>query len=147
MLLPGAWALDRAYPPDLSRLEAVGTQVQARDGRTLAVLPAPGGVWRFTASVDQVSPALIDLLVATEDRHFWRHPGIDPLALARAAAQWAHAGRVVSGGSTLAMQAARLLHPRSRTMSAKLIEMTRALQLEWRYGHAGVLRIWLALAP
>jgi penicillin-binding protein 1C len=147
MLLVFAWALDRAYPPDLSRLEAVGTLVQARDGRLLAALPAPGGVWRFAATVDQVSPALIDLLVATEDRHFWRHPGIDPLALVRAAAQWARAGRVVSGGSTLAMQAARLLHPRPRTIGAKLIEMARALQLEWRYGHAGVLGIWLTLAP
>jgi penicillin-binding protein 1C len=45
------------------------------------------------------------------------------------------------------MQAARLLHPRRRTLGAKLIEMARALQLEWRYGHAGVLRIWLTLAP
>ncbi len=90
---------------------------------------------------------MLDLLIAVEDRRFWVHPGVDPVALARATMQMMRAGRVVSGGSTLAMQAARLLHPRPRTMRSKLIEMARALQLEMRYGRAGVLDIWLTLAP
>ena len=88
-----------------------------------------------------------NLLIAVEDRRFWHHPGVDPLALARATAQLVRRGRVVSGGSTLAMQTARLLEPRPRTVHAKLIEMARALQLEARYGRDGVLRIWLTLAP
>jgi penicillin-binding protein 1C len=82
-----------------------------------------------------------------EDRRFWYHPGVDPLALLRAAAQFARAGRVVSGGSTLAMQAARLLEPRPRTFRSKLIEIARALQLEARFGRRGVLEIWQTLAP
>lgn len=146
-VLTVAWGLDRAFPPDLSRLHAVGTEILARDGRLLAVLPAPGGVWRFRTEVDAVSPAFLDLLVATEDRRFWRHPGVDPAALLRAAWQWARAGHVVSGGSTLSMQAARLLEPRPRTLRSKLIEIARAVQLEWRLGKRDVLAIWLTLAP
>ena len=92
-------------------------------------------------------PLLTDLLIAVEDRRFWYHPGVDPLALVRATAQLVRTGHVVSGGSTLAMQAARLLEPRPRTLRSKLIEMARALQLEARYGREGVLDIWLTLAP
>ena len=147
LLLAGAFGLDRALPPDLTRLHAVGTEVLDRQGRLLAVLPAPGGVWRLRTTMDDVSRPFLDLLVATEDKRFWSHPGVDPLAMGRAAAQWIRAGRVVSGGSTLSMQAARLLQPRPRTLRSKAIEAARALQLEWRYGKAGVIGIWLTLAP
>jgi penicillin-binding protein 1C len=140
-------ALDRAFPPDLSRLRAVGTEVLDRQGRTLALLPAPGGVWRFATTADEVSPAFLDLLVSTEDRQFWRHPGVNPFALARALAQDVRAGRIVSGGSTLTMQAARLLEPRPRGMRAKLLEMLRALQLEAHFSKREILGIWLTLAP
>ena len=138
-------ALDYAFPPDLTRLASVGTEILDRQDRPLALLPAPGGVWRFHA--DTASPLLINLLIAVEDRRFWYHPGVDPIALARASAQLLHSGHVVSGGSTLAMQAARLLEPRPRTFRSKLIEMARAVQLEARYGRQGVLDIWLTLAP
>ena len=134
-------------PPDLSRLAALGSEVDDRGGHALALLPAPGGVWRFRTSAAEVSPAFLDLLIEVEDRRFWRHPGVDPLALMRAVGQMLRAGRVVSGGSTLAMQAARLLQPRPRTLRSKLIEMARAVQLEMRYGRPGVLDIWLTLAP
>jgi len=142
-----ALALDRAFPPNLTRLQSVGSEVLDRDGRLLAVLPASGGVWRFAASTDEVSPAFLDLLVRVEDRRFWWHPGVDPIGLVRAAWQWVRAGHVVSGGSTLAMQAARLLEPRPRTLRSKLIEIARALQLEAHFGREGVLGIWLTLAP
>nr|MCV4206215.1 penicillin-binding protein 1C [Roseomonas sp. SXEYE001] len=145
--LGGLWALDQACPPDLSRLQALGRVVVDREGRVLSALPAPGGVWRLPVEPGEVPAHLIDLLVAAEDRRFRWHPGVDPLALARAAGQWVRTGRVVSGGSTLSMQAARLLEPRPRTLRSKAIEALRAVQLEWRYGKAGVLRIWLTLAP
>ena len=143
----GMAALDHAFPPNFSRLATNGTTVLDRHGAVLAMRPAPGGVWRFRTEPAQVSRDFLDLLIQTEDRRFWSHPGIDPIALIRAAAQMAHAGRVVSGGSTLAMQAARLLEPRPRTLRSKLIELARALQLEWHYGKSGVLGIWLTLAP
>ena len=147
LLAVSAYGLDRLYPPDLTRVERVGTEVLDRDGKLLAMLPAPGGVWRLRTTADQVSRPFLDLLIATEDKRFWQHPGVDPLAISRAAAQWIRAGRVISGGSTLSMQAARLLEPRPRTLRSKLIEAARALQLEWRYGKQGVLGIWLTLAP
>ncbi len=143
----GAVALDRAFPPDLSRLAQNGSVVLDRHGAILAALPAPGGVWRFRTEEAAVSRDFLDLLIRTEDRRFWTHPGVDPLALGRAAVQMVRAGRVVSGGSTLSMQAARLLEPRPRTLRSKLIEAARALQLEWHYGKRGVLGIWLTLAP
>src|SRR6185312_3051394 len=142
-----ALALDRMLPPNLARLATSGTEVLDRQGRTVALLPAPGGVWRFRASVDDVAPVLIDTLIATEDRQFWHHPGVNPLSLLRASLQDFRAGRIVSGGSTLTMQAARLLEPRPRTMRSKLIEIARALQLEWHYSKREILGIWLTLAP
>ena len=80
------------------------------------------------------------MLVAAEDRRFRWHPGVDPFALSRAAVQWARAGRVVSGGSTLTMQAARLLEPRPRTLAHKAIEILRALQLEARFSKDEIAR-------
>ncbi|WP_198379309.1 penicillin-binding protein 1C [Roseomonas sp. KE2513] len=147
LLLGALLVLDRVFPPDLSRLEAVGRVVVDREGRVLSALPAPGGVWRLPVSAEEVPRMLVDLLVAAEDRRFRWHFGVDPIAVARAAVGWARAGRVVSGGSTLSMQAARLLEPRPRTLRSKAIEAFRAMQLEWRLGKSGVLRAWLTLAP
>jgi penicillin-binding protein 1C len=146
-LLLAPFALDRLFPPNLSRLHAVGVEVQDRDGRILSVLPAPGGFWRLATRPEDVSPILLDLLIAAEDRRFYQHPGVDPLALARAAGQWLRAGRVVSGGSTITMQAARLLEPRPRGLRAKAIEIFRAFQLEARFSKREILSIWLTLAP
>ena len=142
-----AVALDRAFPPNLARLHDVGTEVVDRQGRTVALLPAPGGVWRFVTEAAEVSPAFLDLLIATEDRAFWHHPGVNPVALARALVQDIAARRVVSGGSTLTMQAARLLEPRPRTVRSKLIEIFRALQLEAHFSKREILGMWLTLAP
>lgn len=146
-LATAAIIVDHLFPPDLSRLGAAGTEVVDREGRTVALLPAPGGVWRFRTTADEVSPILIDTLVATEDHAFWHHPGVNPFALVRAAWEDLRAGRVVAGGSTLTMQAARLLEPRPRTVGAKLIEIARALQLEARFSKQDILGIWLTLAP
>lgn len=140
-------ALDRLFPPELGRLAQVGREVVDRNGRTLAMLPASGGVWRFATGVEDVSPEFLATLVHTEDRRFWWHPGIDPLALGRALLSDLVHGRVVSGGSTLTMQAARLLHPRRRGWPAKLIEMARAVQLEAHFSKRQILGMWLTLAP
>ncbi len=139
--------LDRAFPPNLSRLAQTGTEIVDRDGRTLALLPAPGGVWRFRTNAEDVSPAFLDLLLLVEDQRFYYHFGVDPLALTRAAIQWARAGRIMSGGSTLTMQAVRLLEPRPRTLRSKAIEILRALQLEAHLSKREILGVWLTLAP
>jgi penicillin-binding protein 1C len=142
-----AFALDRLFPPDLARYRAAGIELLDREGRTLSLLPSPGGIWRLRTDAADVPPHLAAMLIAAEDRRFRAHPGVDPLALTRAAIQWIRAGRVVSGGSTLTMQAARLLEPRPRTLRSKAIEILRALQLEARFTKDEILGIWLTLAP
>ncbi|RMI20492.1 penicillin-binding protein 1C [Pseudoroseomonas wenyumeiae] len=146
-LVGAGLALDRAFPPDLSRLEHTARLVTDRAGRPLSALPAPGGIWRLPTTSADVPPHLVALLVAAEDARFAWHPGVDPLAVGRAAFQWLRAGHVISGGSTLAMQVARLLEPRPRNLRSKAIEAFRALQLQARLGRQGVLDAWLTLAP
>lgn len=141
------FVLDRAAPPDLSRLAHPAQEMRDRSNRLLALHPAPGGVWRIRTTTEDIDPAFLDRLIATEDRHFRHHPGVNPLALARAALQDLRARRIVSGGSTLTMQVARLLEPRPRTLRAKLIEIARALQLEARFSKDEILGMWLTLAP
>lgn len=143
----GVVALDRAFPPDLARLSAHGTVVADAAGEPLSVFLAPDGRLRLPVRVADVDPGFLDLLIATEDRGFRSHPGVDPLALARAAGQWIAAGRVVSGGSTLTMQLARMLEPRPRTVASKAIEIARALQLEARFDKDAILALYLTLAP
>ena len=150
ILLPlagGLALLDQIYPPELARIAAQGSEILDRSGQILALRPATGGVWRFRTTPDDVSAEFLDTLISTEDRHFFRHPGVNPLALVRAAFQDLRAGKILSGGSTLTMQAVRLLHPRPRTFSNKVIEIVRAVQLEAHLTKLQILEIWLTLAP
>ena len=146
-VVAGLALADRLLPPDLSRYRDLSTTIVDSDGRLLRAFTSTDGFWRLPATPDAVEPAYLNLLIAYEDRRFWRHPGFDPLALARAAAQWATRGRIVSGGSTITMQVVRLLEPRPRTVAAKLSEIARAAQLEWRYSKRDILSMYLTLAP
>ena len=143
----GVLALGRFEPAPLPAPGSWGTRVLAADGSLLALAPAPGGVWRFETPPQDVSPFLRQLLVAVEDRHFGTDPGVDPGAVLRAAWQWARAGHVVSGGSTLTMQVAKLLDPHPRTLSTKLLETARAVDLWRRETPDRILGLWLSLAP
>jgi penicillin-binding protein 1C len=145
--LGGGIALDRIYPLDLARLNSHSVMVLAKDGQILRAFSAAGGAWRFPAEPAAVDPKFLRFLVAYEDQRFYVHPGVDPLAVVRAAGQAMAAGEIVSGASTLTMQTARLLEPRPRVFTAKLIEMARAVQLEARVGKPGILGIYLTLAP
>ncbi len=140
-------ALDRAVPPDLSRYRAQSLEIEDRSGETLHIATTQDGMWRLASTPDEVSPHYLDLLLATEDHRFWRHPGVDPLALARAAWQLARSGHVVSGGSTLTMQVARLLAPHRHDVAGKLLDIVRALQLEAHYSKREILAMYLTLAP
>lgn len=142
-----AIVFDRLFPPNLARLAARSALVVAEDGRLLTPFTARDGIWRLPVTADQVDPRYMQMLVAYEDKRFESHLGVDPLALARAIGQWVRAGHVVSGASTLTMQTVRLLEPRPRTLGAKLVEMARALQLEWRHDKREILGMYLTLAP
>ena len=121
--------------------------VVSETGLPLRAFPDKDGIWRYPTSPQTVSPRYIEALLSYEDRHFYRHPGVNPAALVRAAWQWSRSGRIVSGGSTLTMQVARLLHPHSRTVAGKLHQIFRAFQLEVRYSKKEILELYLNLAP
>lgn len=139
--------LDVVVPPPLERAAVVSTIVTDTGGRPLRAFPVEDGRWRLRADVDRIDPAFLDALISVEDQRFYRHPGVDPLAVVRAAWSAARSGKIVSGGSTITMQAARLLEPRPRTIGAKLIEMMRALQIERRLTKREILELYLTLTP
>lgn len=124
------------------------TTVVDRDGRLLRPYATPGGHWRLPVQAHGVDPRYLALLIACEDRRFRAHAGADPLALMRAAGQMLVSGRVVSGGSTLTMQVARLLEPRAeRSFAAKLRQIVRAVEIEQQLAKDEILSLYLNLAP
>jgi len=139
--------IDLALAPDMSRAEAVSTAVTDRSGALLRVFPVDDGRWRLKADLSRTDPDFLEALIFYEDQRFYLHPGVDGGALVRALASWVVSGSVVSGGSTLTMQTARLLEPRARTVPSKLIEIARALQLERRLSKKEILELYLTLAP
>ncbi len=139
--------LDQVFPPPVERAGHTSPQVLDTRDRVLRGFTVLPGVWRFSATVAEVDPLYLTMLQAYEDQRFNHHTGVDPLAVARAFGQWLHQGRIVSGASTLTMQAARLLEPHPRNLLGKVGEMLRALQLECRYSKAEILSFYLTLAP
>ncbi|HRD66217.1 MAG TPA: penicillin-binding protein 1C [Candidatus Competibacter sp.] len=140
-------ALDRWLPPPLDRSRQTSMLVLDGRDRLLRGFAVAEGVWRLPARPEEVEPLYLRMLLAYEDRRFAEHPGLDPLAIARALGQWLWHGRVVSGASTLTMQTARLLEPHPRNLAGKIGEMLRALQLERRYDKNEILAFYLTLAP
>jgi len=140
--------LDRAHPPPLEARAAVSAEVRDRNNELLRAYAAKDGSWRLATGIDDVDPKFLDMLLAYEDRRFWDHPGVDALALLRAAGQMVTNGRIVSGGSTLSMQLARLIEPRSgRNFASKLLQVARAIQIERRLSKREILDRYLTLAP
>lgn len=141
-------AADRAFPPPLEQAEAVSPEVLDADGQLLRAFATPEGRWRLKTDVSDVDPQFIRMLVAYEDQRFYEHSGIDVWALGRAALQFVSNGRIVSGASTLSMQVARLIEPReSRSFSAKLLQIMRAVQIERRLSKGEILNLYLTHAP
>src|SRR5262249_6007331 len=121
--------------------------VEYRDGRPAYVFLSRDDKWRLPVALDEVDPAFVAALVALEDKRFWSHDGGDPIAIARAAVSDAIHLRRVSGGSTLTMQLARLLEPRTRTIAHKLLDMFRAVQLDLRLTKREILEQYLSRTP
>ncbi|MDP3545817.1 MAG: transglycosylase domain-containing protein, partial [Phreatobacter sp.] len=147
--LGGAVAFHRAGEGSDGAATPFSREVVDRNGRLLRPFQTDDDMWRFPGAVADVDPLFLRMLQAYEDRRFARHPGVDPLALARAAGQWVASGRIVSGGSTLSMQVARLIDKREdgRSVAVKLREMARAVRLERDLGKPRVLDLYLSLAP
>ena len=140
------WLADRIWPLPLPRDDQARV-VLAEDGTPLWRFADTNGVWRYPVQVSEVSPLYLDALLTYEDRWFFQHPGVNPLALGRAAWQNLSGGRVLSGGSTLSMQVARLLDPHERTLPGKLRQLWRTAQLEWHLSKPQILELYLNRAP
>jgi penicillin-binding protein 1C len=140
------WLADRIWPLPLPK-DDLARVVLAEDGTPLWRFADANGVWRYPVQTREVSPYYLDALLTYEDRWFYRHPGVNPLALVRASWQNLTGARVVSGGSTLSMQVARLLDPHSRTFLGKLRQLWRTAQLEWHLSKDEILNLYLNRAP
>jgi len=140
------WLADRMWPLPLPK-DDLARVVLAEDGTPLWRFADANGVWRYPVQTREVSPYYLDALLTYEDRWFYEHPGVNPLALLRATWQNLTGARVVSGGSTLSMQVARLLDPHSRTFHGKLRQLWRTAQLEWHLSKDEILNLYLNRAP
>ena len=122
-------------------------EVLDRNGALLRAYTVADGRWRLGVDLSQVDPSYIGALLAYEDKRFYDHDGVDPQALLRAAAQAVWNGHIVSGGSTLTMQVARLLDPHGRDLPGKLKQLWRTAQLEWHLSKDEILTLYLNRAP
>ncbi|MDQ8730121.1 penicillin-binding protein 1C [Bradyrhizobium sp. LHD-71] len=135
-------------PVPLDVTKEVSITIVDRNGKLVRAFAMKNGRWRLPVKASEVDPAYIDVLLAFEDRRFRQHAGVDPLAFGRAVWQFVSHGRIVSGGSTITMQVARLIEPRrDRTIGAKLRQVVRAIQIERMMSKDEILDLYLRLAP
>ncbi len=138
----------RIGPLPLDDANAVSVTVLDREDRLLRAFTTSGGRWRLPLDPTEVDPRYLQILMAFEDKRFYEHGGVDYYAVARAGFLLARHGRILSGGSTLTMQVARLLEGKhERTGGGKLRQIARALQLEEKLSKTEILRLYLRLAP
>ena len=142
------WVVSLGSPP-LAAVREVSTTIVDRNGKLLRAYAMADGRWRLPVNATtDVDPTYLKLLLAYEDRRFHSHAGVDPLALGRAAFQLVTRGHIVSGGSTITMQLARLMEPRrQRSISAKLRQIVRAIEIERQMSKPQILDLYLAMAP
>jgi penicillin-binding protein 1C len=140
-----AWVAATVLPP---LTVETSVEVLDRDGKLLRAYTVADGRWRMAVPPGAVDPRFVEMLLAYEDKRFWSHSGVDPLALLRAGGQALLSGRVVSGGSTLTMQVARLLEESGTgRLEGKLRQMRVALALETRLSKAEIVQLYLHVAP
>ena len=128
---------------------ATSTVVLDRDGRLLRPFTIADGRWRLPITKAEVDQRFLAMLIGYEDQHFYEHHGVDYRALVRAAVQFVMAGgHIVSGGSTLTMQVARLLGGEpTRSVAGKIEQILMARKLEARFTKDQILTLYLMLAP
>ena len=143
--LGDAWVDATALPPLIVQ---TSVEVLDRNGHLLRAYTVADGRWRLAVQVAQVDQGFVAALLAYEDKRFFDHSGVDARAMARAVVQAVWNGHVVSGGSTLTMQVARLLEDSGTgAVAGKLRQMRVALALERRLTKDQILQLYLHLAP
>ncbi len=148
LLAAGGLYLERLTRLDPAALAPrPGPLVLDRQDRVLYLGPASDGSRMAQLPPGPLPPLVAAAFVAAEDQRFWEHPGVDLIAVIRAALSNLGAGRIVSGASTITQQLARLTHPGPRTWSRKVAEMGRSLRLEAALSKEEILRRYLDRVP
>ncbi|RKS86848.1 penicillin-binding protein 1C [Orbus hercynius] len=137
---------DALLPLPMTELKPTQT-ILAQNGVPMWRFADSNGIWRYPITLDDVPDYYLQALLTYEDRHFYQHAGIDFLAILRAAYQNITNRKIVSGGSTISMQVARIIDPHQRTIIGKFRQLFRALQLEWHYSKAEILTLYINRAP
>ncbi|MEO6192127.1 MAG: transglycosylase domain-containing protein, partial [Thermoanaerobaculia bacterium] len=150
ILLASPWlwfrALDLLFPFPWEKLQRPpAVVVTDRQGEPLRFFLPADQRWRLPVRLAALPAEVRKALVASEDQRFYRHPGVDPFAVARAMVSNLRHGEVVSGASTISMQVARMADPGARTLGAKIRESFRALQIERRFSKDRILELYLNL--
>jgi penicillin-binding protein 1C len=153
LLLVGVIGLAGFYLEAASRFEpgalvpVPGALVLDHQGEILRLVPDSQGRKAVRLPAGPLPPTVVAAFVAAEDQRFWQHPGVDVLAVVRAACQNLAAWRIVSGASTITQQLARLTCPGPRTYWRKLLEMVRSLRIEQALSKEEILRCYLDRVP
>lgn len=154
LLFGGLLALAFGLPwflraPDLTALDDLALSLRGSEGEILQLRLNSTGKWREGIALSEIDPQMVEALIAFEDRRFYQHIGVDFRALGRATWSFAREGRVVSGGSTLTMQLARLLDPslQSRGLWTKARQIAHAVRLDWHMSKEEILQAYFTLAP
>ncbi|GEA51450.1 penicillin-binding protein 1C [Vibrio inusitatus NBRC 102082] len=147
MVIACWFALNGLFPLPEKSTNNIAMNVLSAEGETLRQFADSNGTFRIPVKVNDVSPIYINSLLAYEDSRFYSHNGVDIKALLRAAYQRVRYGKIVSGGSTVTMQVARVLYPIERSYAGKLLQIFRALQLEQQYSKQQILNLYLTHVP
>jgi penicillin-binding protein 1C len=143
-----AWHFEAASRLNPEALETrPGPLVLDRTGRVLRLVPEAQGGKLVTLPEGAIPQMVAAAFVAAEDQRFWRHPGVDPLAILRAAMSNVSRGRIVSGASTITQQLARLTYPGPRSYYRKTVEVCRSLRMESALSKDEILRRYLDRVP
>jgi len=136
-----------AYPLRIEKLTPhASLWVTDCKNRLLRVYVSSQGEYQLPCKLGEVSPYIVSSTLCFEDRWFFWHPGLNPVSTLRALWINLRAGKVLTGGSTITQQVARLMEPRSRTVTSKVIEAFRAFQLELRFSKREILEAYFNLA-
>ena len=150
ILVVAVWVVLAVSPdPALDRFQSrpYSLTITDRTGTPLQTLPLVDGLWREYAALNALPSRLVSIFQEAEDERFYAHPGVDPLSLFRALVQNTRAGQIVSGGSTITMQLARLVKPHSGGFGGKLGEAFYAIRLECKLSKSEILELWLNSLP
>lgn len=139
------WGFNKLFPIPLEI--NYSKVIYSNNNTMLAAYLTKDDKWRLYTKIEEVSPELLKAIIEKEDKWFYWHPGINPIAIGRAFLQNIYSGKRVSGASTISMQVVRMLEPSERTYFNKIKEIFRAMQLELVCSKREILELYLSLLP